>query len=227
MKGQVVTMGHKRAGFTLIELLVVIAIIAILAAILYPVMLSAKERANQTKCLNNMKQLGMAIRDYCEDNNGCTPLSYPENWVPFYDWAGVQTCGRTADVSEGGLWKYVRNRATYRCPTEKRAGWNCSYSMNCALASITVQSHVVNPARCIHLEPASAGRTTTLMLLLEEQHNNDSYCVWADPDNSDLPSDRHYAGGNIIYVDGHGKYASQKRLIAEWKNGSWNRNPGT
>lgn len=57
----------KRRGFTLIELLVVIAIIAILAAILFPVFAQAREKARQTSCLSNMKQLGTSIMMYVQD----------------------------------------------------------------------------------------------------------------------------------------------------------------
>jgi prepilin-type N-terminal cleavage/methylation domain-containing protein/prepilin-type processing-associated H-X9-DG protein len=65
---------NKREGFTLIELLVVIAIISILAAILFPVFAKAREKARQTKCTNNLKQIGTAIQMYAQDYDGvfCT-----------------------------------------------------------------------------------------------------------------------------------------------------------
>ena len=59
-------------GFTLIELLVVIAIIAILAAILFPVFAKAKDTANRTKCMSNLKQCTLAWLAYCDDNTGRT-----------------------------------------------------------------------------------------------------------------------------------------------------------
>jgi len=69
-------MKKRTKGFTLIELLVVIAIIAILAAILFPVFMQAKEKANQTKCMNNMKQLSSGLLQYTDDWQGALPVPW-------------------------------------------------------------------------------------------------------------------------------------------------------
>jgi len=63
----------KRTGFTLIELLVVIAIIAILAAMLLPVLASAKEKGRRAQCVNNLHQIGVAIQMYVGDNRDFLP----------------------------------------------------------------------------------------------------------------------------------------------------------
>jgi len=65
---------QKQTGFTLIELLVVIAIIAILAAILFPVFAKVREKARQTQCMSNLKQVGLAVLQYNEDYDECYPL---------------------------------------------------------------------------------------------------------------------------------------------------------
>ncbi len=73
-------MPSKRRGFTLIELLVVIAIIAILAAILFPVFSRAREKARQTSCLSNVKQLALASRMYIDDWDEAWPAFDAVNW---------------------------------------------------------------------------------------------------------------------------------------------------
>jgi prepilin-type N-terminal cleavage/methylation domain-containing protein len=82
-----------RKGFTLIELLVVIAIIAILAAILFPVFAQAREKARQTVCASNLKQLGIAQQMYLQDfdeqffvrprDNSVPNRYWQEDWWPF------------------------------------------------------------------------------------------------------------------------------------------------
>src|SRR4051812_13563883 len=77
----------RAAAFTLIELLVVLAVIGMLAALLLPALSSAKKKASQAQCINNLKQIGAAMLMYVDDNNGvfpglaCACSYHREDWV--------------------------------------------------------------------------------------------------------------------------------------------------
>src|SRR5262249_40788801 len=64
---------NRSRAFTLVELLVVIAVIGILAALLFPVLSAAKTRAKRTTCLNNLRQINLGLRMYCDDSSDASP----------------------------------------------------------------------------------------------------------------------------------------------------------
>ncbi len=108
-----------RKGFTLIELLVVIAIIAILAAILFPVFAKARDKARQTTCLSNCKQIGLALLMYAQDYDETSPLGCGPR--ARYDYVHYE-CWATA------LNSYINNWQIWACPTHSTDipwdGWN-------------------------------------------------------------------------------------------------------
>jgi prepilin-type N-terminal cleavage/methylation domain-containing protein/prepilin-type processing-associated H-X9-DG protein len=103
----------RSSGFTLIELLVVIAIIAILAAILFPVFASAREKARQTSCSSNLKQLGLAFTQYAQDYDESLPVGYDFNWYGNEGWGTGGLCGWPGEVLP-----YVKTLNVYTCPDD-------------------------------------------------------------------------------------------------------------
>jgi prepilin-type N-terminal cleavage/methylation domain-containing protein len=140
MKNYPVKGSKFRPAFTLIELLVVIAIIAILAALLLPALKTAKEKAQRTACLSNMKQLGLALNMYLTDNGDYmvwpnwgsdgTAAGCPQGWLygenPNYP-KNLSTSVLATDLANwpkwrvdnmksGTFWQYLQQAEVYFCP---------------------------------------------------------------------------------------------------------------
>lgn len=220
---------ERSRGFTLIELLTVIATIAILAALLFPILGKAKIKAQRTTCLSNLRQLGFAWALYRDDNSDYVAESYPgsspsdqnpEVWVKG-DMTNPDEAGNTDLIRQGKLYPYNQNPAIYHCSADQGVTINGtltptvrSYSMNCFMGARDPNGAPI-PSTAIGYVPfyskySDIPHPEDSWVLIEEDERsiNDGFFV-TDPygqiwfDFPAISSARHNYSFALNFADGH------------------------
>lgn len=203
-----------RKGFTLIELLVVIAIIAILAAILFPVFAKAREKARQTSCLSNLKQIGLGLMQYAQDYDerlpmtyyyigasGASPLYWPIDVLQPYIKNWQLTVCPSKQIAPYATWRpaghpdpLVNSYAIVFNITSNRGGFASPTLSGCAMGAI------VKPA-----ETLVACDATSLEIFGAWSGDPDPL-VFTEVGRLPRVPNAHNDGNNYTFCDGHSKW---------------------
>ncbi|MEO7717400.1 MAG: DUF1559 domain-containing protein [Capsulimonas sp.] len=242
----------RTAGFTLIELLVVIAIIAILAAILFPVFAKAREKARQISCSSNMRQIGLGMVQYAQDNDEISV----GGWIR-------PTGGNAAHYGQI-LQPYIKSTQVFRCPDDSASpnaisfsgddpglgkAFHNSYALNYDAMQFGDEQHGLPLASfnapagtVVIVDKGQKASNVAPFTTVPADTNKDNCLFFADPvgatttqvskanevgPNNDgnwcAPLARHTEFVNVVFMDGHVKAT---RLSGFYYGGSTFLDPG-
>ena len=190
-------MNTFKKGFTLIELLVVIAIIAILAAILFPVFARARENARRASCLSNMKQVGIAMMQYTQDNDERYMVAdHDDNNPPVgADYAWFMP-----------LQPYIKSAQVFICPSMPQE--------NPADRPVPHTDYILNGFFAHGVSMSIFQQSAQQIMVAERKENLNifDYHTWmrgTTPQfefQDNISRNRHFDGSNYLFADGHAKW---------------------